>query len=188
MISPTVNIAANIPQSSRLLPEKAKPARPTTKQSVPTVINMRMLAGLMRRPTEYCSVTTIAAFTGRTTATTFSAKSPSAITITYWEIHDAKAPPTKEARKAEQVNHNRALSCNKTFGDQTLFVPAAIIFSLRLTQIWMKSTGKAEQMAASQKGKLIFCMTSNVPSGGPDSPANIQHGVVDRKDLRFTGG
>ncbi|MGQ7141384.1 MFS transporter, partial [Escherichia sp. SS-MK2] len=54
-----------------------------------------------------------------------SAKSPSAITITYCEMHEANAPLTKEARKPEQVNHNSALSCNKTFGDQTLPVSVA---------------------------------------------------------------
>ena len=135
MISPTVNTAADIPHNSRLLPEKIKPTRPMTKQRVPAVISARMLAGLRRRPTEYCNVTTMAALTGRTTATTFSAKSPSAITITYCEMHEAKAPLTKEARKPEQVNHNSALSCNKTFGDQTLPVSVAMIFSLRFTQI-----------------------------------------------------
>ena len=135
MISPTVNTAADIPHISRLLPEKIKPTSPMTKQRVPAVISARMLAGLRRRPTEYCNVTTMAAFTGRTTATTFSAKSPSAITITYCEMHEANAPLTKEARKPEQVNHNSALSCNKTFGDQTLPVSVAMIFSLRFTQI-----------------------------------------------------
>jgi hypothetical protein len=50
-------------------------------------------------------------------------------------MHDANAPLTKEARKPEQVNHNSALSCNKTFGDQTLPVSVAMIFSLRFTQI-----------------------------------------------------
>src|SRR5699024_11910264 len=102
-----VNTAADIPQNKRLLPENINPTRPITKQTVPSVINGRIFSADKRRPMEYCSVTTIAAFTGSTTAITSSAKSLSATTITYCDKQDAKAPQTNEARQADKVNQSR---------------------------------------------------------------------------------
>ena len=167
MTSPIVKKAAEIPHNNRLLPEKAKPTRPTTKKTVPIVINGRIFVAVSLRPSAYCSDTTMAALTGRTTATTFSAKSPSATTITYCEIQDAKAPPTNDAKNADSVNQNNALSRSSTEGDQTAaFTPSAVAGE-RFTHVWINTRGSAEQAAASQNGRLMLCITSSVPSGGP---------------------
>ena len=162
-----VNTAAESPQSSRLFPEIIKPTSPATKQIVPAAIEGLIFAVVNRRPTAYCRLTTIAALTGSTTATTFSAKLPFATTMTYWEIHEANAPLTNDARKADRVNQSRALSRNSTDGDQTDAVVPSTGVSARFTQVWINTSGKAEQMAASQNGRLMLCMTSRVPSGGP---------------------
>ncbi len=152
------------PHAHRLAPENIKPTRPITADGAEGR-GGRIFLALSRRPTAYCRATTTAALTGSTTATTFSAKSLLATTSTYCERQEAKAPPTKEASSPEQVNHSSARSRSNTEGDGrgARLSRGAIPLKKQLN----KHQRKAAQAAASQNGKLILCITSRVPMGGP---------------------
>ncbi len=158
-----MKIAAEIP-THRLAPENIKPTRPITKQTGAEGHQRRIFLALSRRPTAYCRATTTAALTGSTTAT-FSAKSLLATTSTYCERQEAKAPPTKEASSPEQVNHSSARSRSNTEGDPGRGARAGrggvIPLKKQLNKHQRKGGG------ASQNGKLILCITSRLPMGGP---------------------
>lgn len=94
-------------------------------------------------------------------------------------MHEANAPLTKEARKPEQVNHNSALSCNKTFGDQALPVSVAMIFLAALYPNLNEKHGKRGTDSCQPKGQIDALHHQQRAERRTDGPPNVEHGVVD---------
>lgn len=79
---------------------------------------------------EYCNVIIMVVFIGRIIVIIFLVKFLLVIIIIYCEMYEVNVLLIKEVRKLEQVNYNSVLFCNKTFGDQILFVFVVMIFLL----------------------------------------------------------
>lgn len=94
-------------------------------------------------------------------------------------MHEAKAPLTKEARKPEQVNHNSALSCNKTFGDRGTACFRGYDFLAALYPNLNEKHGKRGTDSCQPEGQIDALHHQQRAERRTDGPANVEHGVVD---------